>query len=588
MHEILCRISGDCSLYVGLWDDHVPHLNRFRDSPTPGCSAFVMVRSTSITRIYPKEPGSITSIPCIDADSDPRRPRKGRTPHRFVAAKSESAKPASSSRQLLATPPPPVTSPTGTPLRPAVVVTTTPGTTTLASTIPPTASGTLPPPPPRGSLPPPPPGGRKPRRFFRRFLIYTSLGLLTFYPLSGYLSTQYEGYRDFFVSTFPGAEVVADYADDHNWETFGVGHVGKRALQSMQGVTPDAQKPGSTKEEAAAKFRELQRKAETEGKKVEAKAESVVQKLEAKAKAAAEATKAKATEVKNAAVGKAHQVTLRERAEEAAEKAKAVAEDVKAKAVEAASDAKAKVADATANAPFNLSDGVEGVVREAEKALGKGEAKIEHAAEKVKEKLEENPGPRGYLDAQRPRELRPETVTPKKPSYEGKEVYTGTLPVGHEPPPGYYIAPPVVQKVKEGAEKVKETLPLLAPKVKDFAASEPIITQLASTIDSLTSSLATPNSGDSAKILTKAQDDLTALSDRLVEVKKSEKERLEKTVAEKAKEFEALLKGKEQERTQGEQGLKAEWEKEKSGMVAEWRQSLEQELESQRQGIEQR
>lgn len=412
----------------------------------------------------------------------------------------------------------------------------------------------------------------------------------------------------------------------------------RKAAQTLQKATSDDQKPGSTKEEAAARFREIQRKAEATGKKAEVETKSALKDLEDRAKSAAAAVKdranaaasavkgmaheaedaavRKANEAKNAVEGKTHDIedavarkadeakgavrktepTLRDRAVEATDKAKALASEAKSKVVEVASDAKAKVEAATSNAPFNLSEGVEGVVREAEKALGKGEAKLEDAAhrvgeavDKVEKKIEETPGPHGYLDAQRPRELRPETVTPQKPSYEGKTVYTGpALPVGHEPPPGYYIAPPVVQKVKEGAEKAKPTLPLLAPKVKDFAASEPIVSQLASTIDSLTSSLSASNSGDSTKILSKAQDDLSALSQRLAEVKKTEKEKLEKTVGEKTREFEALLKNKEQERAQGEEGLKQGWEKEKGKMVDEWRSSLESELESQRQGIEQR
>jgi mitofilin len=281
----------------------------------------------------------------------------------------------------------------------------------------------------------------------------------------------------------------------------------------------------------------------------------------------------------------------------------ALASDAKDKVVGAASEVGNKASETTQQA----SDKFSGVVRDAERALGKGEqkvenaaaraenalkageTKVENAAERVKHKLEENPGPQGYLDAQRPRELRPETVAPKKPTYEGQTVYSGpALPVGHEPPPGFYIPPPPPSRVKDPNDTAKATLPLLAPKVKEFAASEPIVTQLASTIDSLASSLATPNSGEPNKILTRAQDDLSALTKRLADVKKSEKERLEKTVGEKTKEFEALLRSKEQERTKGEQGLRQGWEKEKAAMVDDWRGSLEKELESQRQGIEQR
>lgn len=416
---------------------------------------------------------------------------------------------------------------------------------------------------------------------------------------------------------------MADYADDHNWDTFGAATVSAKAAQALQRAKGEEQKPGSTKEDAAAKFRELQKKVETTGQKAESEAKSTLRDIEAKAAAAAATVKAKATETKDAIVAKTQSeaATLRERATEATEKVKAVAGDVetkaseavakagdavthaKAKVTDAASDAQAKATETASSvkakaveAESKIAEGAKRAARDAEAVVNKGEAKVqeaahkvEDAAHKVKQAVDETPGPRGYLDAQRPRELRPETVTPAKPTFEGKTVYSGPpLPVGHEPPPGFYIPPPAVPKVKEGAEKVKETLPLLAPKVKEFAAEEPIVEQLASTIDSLASSLSTPNAGDSNKILSKAQDDLTALTQRLSDVKKAEKAKLEKTVGEKVKEFEAVLKSKEQERAQGEQGLKESWEKEKSRLVDDWRKSLETELESQRQGIEQR
>lgn len=482
----------------------------------------------------------------------------------------------------------------------------------------------------------------------------------------------------------------------------------KKAVQALQKVTGEETKPGSTKEEAANKFRELQRDAAASGKKVEAESKSVLRDLENKAKDAAATVRAKANQVVDAGkkemvslregakekevtlredanragaevkkqtaslredvhdakdraasafqresaslsestdkvVEKAQQKTLslresaddvKERATDAVkretvslrEDASKAAESIKRegmslrdsavdavdrfksavktesvtlreKATETADKAKAKASEAVSaivNAPVvkeaerALSKGetkAKETVDKTEAALKRGEAKVEDAAHQAKQKLEEKPGPQGYLDAQRPRELRPETVSPKKPTFDGQTVYKAPLPVGHEPPPGYYVPPPPVSRVKDGE---KETLPLLAPKIKEFAASEPIVTQLASTIDSLASSLHTPSSGEPNKILSRAQDDLTALTQHLENVKKTERAQLEKTVAEKTKEFEALLKAKEKEREQGEQGLKQGWEKEKSAMVDNWRGDLEKELESQRQGIEQR
>ncbi|WWC62202.1 uncharacterized protein I303_104797 [Kwoniella dejecticola CBS 10117] len=482
-------------------------------------------------------------------------------------------------------PPNPPTTLNSVPTRPVTVppTTPTPGSSTLAAPVKP-----LPPP---SSVPPP----RKPRKFFRRFIIYTTLGAVTFYGLSGFVSTKSEGYRDFFVGTFPGAEAIADFADDHGWESFGFGSITKKAVQSYKSAT--GTEPTTTTQKI-------------EKKAAEAKKDVI---------GAAEKVKAKGVEAKDAITGK----------ETTTQKIQHTASDLKDRAIAAthkaedrikhlAHDAKEKVDEVTKDVPFNFSDGVEGIVREAEKALGSAESsskkalrsaentlsnaerKVEDAAHDAKEAIK--PHATAYEKAvspyqQRTRELNPTGVQPQQPTFEGKRVYDGPpLPLGHEPPPGYYIPPPakpVKAVVEEKVEKIKQTLPLLVPKVKEFASEEPIISQLASTIDSLTSSLSNASSTglpstDATGILSKAQDDLTALNKRLHDVKAAEKERLEKTVGEKTAEFESLLKGKEADWTKSEQGLKESWAKERETLVEKWRGELEGELESQRQGIEQR
>ena len=297
-------------------------------------------------------------------------------------------------------------------------------------------------------------------------------------------------------------------------------------------------------------------------------------------------------------------------ATEASEKAKSLANDASNKASRAATEAKNLASDATARTkeaaagaekkleqvPAKFSEGVEGIAKQAENALHTAEGKAVdavHSAEdkaiKAEKAIAPQPtGPRSLPDTQRPRELRPETVKPTKTDPTiGKEKYSGPpLPLGFEPPPGYYVAAPK----KAEPPVAGAPLPLLAPKVKDFASEEPIIAQLASTIDSLTSSLSSANAGSSnaTGILTKAHDDLSALSTRLGQVKKTEKEKLEKTIKEKTAEFEALLKTKAEEAKKGEQGLKAGWEQERQSMVDKWRGELESELETQRTGIDKR
>ncbi|KJE02947.1 mitochondrial protein [Cryptococcus gattii NT-10] len=454
-------------------------------------------------------------------------------------------------RRLLATPPPPPPAPGAVHPRPVVVHTKpppVPGSSTVAT-----------PPPPRP-------------RTFRRLALYTALGVAGFYALSGYAGTKSDTYRDIFTQYVPGGEAVADYADDNGWDNL----TGK-AVRGWQSVT--GARPQTTTEKVAAKIGEVRDRAD---------------------------------EAKDKAVGK-HTASqkIHERAEELKKAVEQRTHDAEARLKELTGEAKHKVQEATKDAPFNFSEGVEGIVRAAETALHKAEHKTEHKAEQPKAELragevvekgkpaaaaaEEHRPSSPFPDTQRPRELKPETVTPQVPSYEGKQLYTGPpLPLGHEPPPGYYLAPPPSAKkqaVEEKVQEVKEKLPLLVPKVKEFASEEPIISQLASTIDSLTSSLSTPSqalSPDATGILNKAQDDLTALNARLQQVKKAEKAKLEQSITEKKKEFEALLKDKEAERAKSEAGLKQTWQHERQAMVEDWRKELEGELEQQRQSIEQR
>jgi len=441
---------------------------------------------------------------------------------------------------------------------------------------------------------------------------------LTFYPLSGWLSAHYESYREIFTSTFPGGEAVADFADEHGWETFGYGTVSKKAVEAWQYVTGEkVPEPTTTRpriERSAGDVRNMVERSVGEvrnrvgnlTKSAGGEMKKAAGQLEAKADKAGAVVKEKAEHAKDRVMGSssstkkttdsaaASAMSLRDRVAEATEEAVD-----KTKAL--TSEVQAKVPEATSSIPFNFSDGVEGMVREAEKALGLSESKVEAGADRFVEAVtpsDSTPdrGPRVDFDATRTRGLHPETVSkPRKASTAGEELYAGPpLPLGHEPPPGYYLAPPPVSRktsAEETAEKVRQTLPLLVPKVREFAAEEPIISELASTIDSLTASLSSPTSSPSADasgILSKAQEDLTSLSKRLDYVKRTEKEKLERTVEEKTKEFEAVLRRKEEERERGEQGLKEGWEKERQKMVDEWRGALETELESQRGGIEQR
>jgi mitofilin len=400
------------------------------------------------------------------------------------------------------------------------------------------------------------------------------------------IGSKSETYREFFTETFPGGEFVADQIET----LMGPQPTFVSTTSRVDQAVKDARADAETKARAG--------KATLEQKGAEAKdaVQSAAQQAQRKAAEAKAAATQKAEEAKAAAAKKAADV--KSAASNAAAKAESEAKSLKDRVVQVATDAKDKVAETAKAVPFNAGDGLESLVRKAEGAVEKGEKKLASAADAVKEKVEKvekvDPNaPRVLPDTQRPRELRPETVTPAKPSFEGKEKYTGELPLGFEPPPGYYIPPPPKvegAKVSDKTMDVKPVLPLLAPKVKDFGTDEPIISQLASTIDSLASSLSAPGgaAAGASGVLTKAQADLTALSTRLSEVKKAEKAKLEKALADKAKEFEATLKHAESSRAQTEQGLQEKWVKEREGMVAEWKNKMETELEGQREGIEKR
>lgn len=438
------------------------------------------------------------------------------------------------------------------------------------------ASATIPPNPKKGG-------------FFGKLVRYVVVGGLIFYPVSGYVSTKSEPYRDIFVKV-PGGEAMADYADANNWEEFGPGTITKQIAKWTSGN----------------KDEDVQRKIEAASRNAEARAKSVGSDLSREAQDAKDALQEKftgfqrvlsnaATEAREKAQELARQA--QEKANELTGSVKDKAEDVKDK-TEAAAESSKRSADSLAHqVQAAAKDAVE-TAKQAGKSIKKdakefNEAvkdKAEEAADVVKEKHDTGAAltsPAYYPDNARPRSVTTEGVQPQKPDHSGETLWGEKLPVGYEPPPGYYVPPPPKPKVPSAGEK----LPLLVPQVKAIAGEEPVIAQLAATIDSLTNSLSAGKgvpSADSSRILEKAQGDLTALNSRISEVKKSEQERLEKTVAEQASKFESKLQEVEHKWRADEDNLKKSWEEERQKMIDNWRSVLDSELEEQRKVIEQR
>ncbi|KAJ1307301.1 hypothetical protein OPQ81_001411 [Rhizoctonia solani] len=233
----------------------------------------------------------------------------------------------------------------------------------------------------------------------------------------------------------------------------------------------------------------------------------------------------------------------------------------------------------TEQKPFQFSQGVSELAKEVEAALrttpksgaiGSGKPVYPDAA------------PKRDVEAPPP-EYEKEWTPPK-----GKQVYTGPpLPIGFEPPPGYVLPPPK----KESKQEKEDTLPLLAPKLN---ASEPVIAQLAKTIDSLAAFVkANPAAMASAQgVLSAAQGDLEKLGEKLESSKAEERKKLEKKLDEQAKEYENKLLELEMESKdrldKQEEDWKGVFEEERRKVIAAYRQKLEKELETQGEIINQR
>lgn len=189
----------------------------------------------------------------------------------------------------------------------------------------------------------------------------------------------------------------------------------------------------------------------------------------------------------------------------------------------------------------------------------------------------------------------------KEEKHDGKP-YDRPLPLGHEAPQGYYA--PRVGDRKLTPEQSEEArlrpnpdavkLPQLAPALSSLTGSEPMIGQLAGTIDDLANFIKdTKASGPQAKyVLDEAKNELQGLSKRLDEIRKAEQSRAERSLSQQAKKFEddlkreaeAHLKKYNQLDAEGKQKLEAERKK----ASADYEGRLRKELETQREIINER
>lgn len=510
-------------------------------------------------------------------------------------------------------------------------------------------TGNAPPPPP-----PPPNAPKPPSKFLRKLFLYLTLGTLVFYPTSAYLSLQSDKYRDFFTSTFPLAEQLIEYADDNDWDQYGLstltGGAGSGATQrptttgaanSTRDMVAEArekakdlrntiaQKADTLAAQASKKLDEakhaasaavsdvkketkqeatsLERTASDSTEKVKNEARRTVDNLKAVASSATQAVKEKASQV----ASEVNSLHFSDGVSELVDRAEHALGRAETKAENALRTAEAKVGNAVHNAEAKVGSALHNAEANAENALHNAETKVENVAHDLKA-ASNAPVPAGVQAQMVDTQPKRDVVADDSNKVVNKAYNGPALPIGFEPPPGYYVPKPVEPKIDSGKKELaadplqaglpepKPVLPLLAPKVHEFtsAQDEPIISQLASTIDSLAESLSatssaagstsTTDSASPAAILTRAQDDLSSLSTRLQALKDEEKAKLEQTAESKRREFEAQLKAKESEWTNKEGELLEGWKEEREKLVEGWRKVLDRELEGQRVGIEQR
>jgi len=217
-----------------------------------------------------------------------------------------------------------------------------------------------------------------------------------------------------------------------------------------------------------------------------------------------------------------------------------------------------------------LSDGVEDLIRKAEAALsGKPMDPI----------------------------LEPTLPTLSKSNTDDKSVYSSPLPVGFEPPPGYSLPKPPQKQtpaIPVEADAEPPTFPVVASAVSQFCASEPVIVQLASTIDDLASYLdSNPAVAAKAKnVLESAKTDLTELANRIEKVKEEEQARLERKSDEREREYMIKLLELEMEAQDKldsqEEGFQKYFDEERVKFVQAYREKLDNELRTQTELINER
>ncbi|KAG8857629.1 Formation of crista junctions protein 1 [Tulasnella sp. 330] len=400
-----------------------------------------------------------------------------------------------------------------------------------------------------------PPVTPKRRRFLPRLVLYSSAAGLVFYGGSTVVALNNDRYHDAFVESVPFGEPIIDYAEREGWDRFFRTGAPKQVVDAT--MQTYEQLEGTVSRTLGAMAPNTTPNVPKETRHGQAGPPG------SKIAVAAKEGKEQARDVAQTTVRK-----VKENTDKLPHTAKEVKEEVK-------------------NAGLAFSDGVKELVDEVEAVLSS------KAFEKAKA-----PGELVLPDAQPSRGVKyhdpPAAYVPP-----GMKVWDGEpLPLGHQLPPGYILAP--IPKTDATAKRdpktgaVPPTLPLIAPSVTKLASSEPVIAQLADSIDHLAGFLNdNPTAVTGAKdILQTAQIDLTQLGERLEKVKEEERHKLEVKLDEQAREYNGKLLELEAEVTdkldRQEEDWKSLFDEERTKVRDQYRHKLQHELETQQELINQR
>ena len=236
-----------------------------------------------------------------------------------------------------------------------------------------------------------------------------------------------------------------------------------------------------------------------------------------------------------------------------------------------------------------FSDGVQALVDEVEAALA-GKPRTADPEVTTSPEQPELALPVRPQSATEAKELSPPTEAPKN-------VYDAPLPLGFEPPPGFNRPkpppPPSAPDVVE-APPAPPPLPLIAPEISELTGSEPVISQLATTIDNLTVFLnSNPAAAEKAHgVIDTAKLDLTNLASRIERIKQDEQAKLEHQLDDQAREYTLKLLELEMAAQDKLDSQEDEFRKlfddERAKMIKGYREKLSQELQTQSEIINER